>query len=490
MPEATVCYAVAPGVIGHLQNLPSTFTGNLPIPYAMSTILIVEDNASLRTALCAVLTHGGFDALGVESAEEGLRALVAHDVACIVADLRLPGMDGLAFMRRVREQHPAVPFLIMTAHAAVDIAIDAMKLGATDFIIKPFEPSKIVPIIHELREHHRVLSRRSTSSHRSSTALQTSCSELQKVFAQARTAARVDSSVLLIGESGTGKEVLARYIHEHSPRSGKPFVAVNCGAIPADLLESEFFGHEAGAFTGATQARPGLFEVASEGTIFLDEVGDMPPHLQVKLLRALQEREIRHVGSLRYIPVSPRIIAATNRSLDEALASGAMREDFYFRLAVVTLSIPPLRERRGDILPIARELINHFAVKTGKEPPELDPTAVEMLEAYAWPGNVRELENVIERAVLLAHKVIGPEDLGIRVALDIAALEEASRTLDEIASTAVQRAEVEAIQRALALTGGNKSKAAELLQVSYKTLLNKVKEYRLSAGGSSTEGRG
>jgi transcriptional regulator with PAS, ATPase and Fis domain len=167
-----------------------------------------------------------------------------------------------------------------------------------------------------------------------------------------------------------------------------------------------------------------------------------------------------------------------------------MREDFYFRLAVVTLSIPPLRERRGDILPIARELINHFAVKTGKEPPELDPTAVEMLEAYAWPGNVRELENVIERAVLLAHKVIGPEDLGIRVALDIAALEEASRTLDEIASTAVQRAEVEAIQRALALTGGNKSKAAELLQVSYKTLLNKVKEYRLSAGGSSTEGRG
>jgi two-component system response regulator AtoC len=445
----------------------------------MGLILIVEDSDSLRTALCAVLDHHGFQALGVESAEAGLRVVAEQDVACVVADLRLPKMDGLSFVKRVREEHPALPFLMMTAHATVDSAVEAMKVGATDFIAKPFEPERVVPIIRELLDHHRILSRRTLSAHKSSTALQTSCSELQKVFAQARLAARVDSSVLLIGESGTGKEVLARYIHENSPRSGKPFIAINCGAIPGELLESEFFGHEAGAFTGATQARPGLFEVGSEGTIFLDEVGDMPPHLQVKLLRALQEHEIRHVGSNRYISVSPRIIAATNRPLDEALAQGAVREDFYFRLAVVTLTIPPLRDRRNDIVPMARELINYFSVAAGKDQLELDATAAEMLEAYSWPGNVRELENVIERAVLVADKVIHPEDLGIRVALDITALSEASKTLEEISAGAVYKAEVEAIARALALTGGNKAKAAELLQVSYKTLLNKVKEYGL-----------
>lgn len=448
----------------------------------MGLILIVEDTDSLRTALCAVLEHQGFQAQGVASAEEALRVVDDQDVACIVADLRLPKVDGLAFMRRVREEHPALPFLMMTAHATVDVAIEAMKLGATDFITKPFEPGKIVPIINELLEHHRILSRRANSAYKSSTALQTSCMELQKVFAQARLAARVDSSVLLIGESGTGKEVLARFIHENSPRNGKPFVAINCGAIPEELLESEFFGHEAGAFTGATQARPGLFEVASEGTIFLDEVGEMPPHLQVKLLRALQEHEIRHIGGSRYIAVSPRIIAATNRPLDEALENGAVREDFYFRLAVITLAIPPLRERKHDIVPMAQELISYFAVTTGKEQPQLDPTAAEMLEAYRWPGNVRELENVVERAVLVADKVIYPEDLGIRVALDITALDEASKTLEEITSSAVQKAEVEAIVRALALTGGNKVKAAELLRVSYKTLLNKVKEYGLASG--------
>lgn len=446
----------------------------------MGLILIVDDSDSLRTALCAVLSHHGLKVGGVSSAEEGLQVIAAQDVACVVADLRLPKMDGLSFVRQVREEHPALPFLMMTAHATVDLAVEAMKLGATDFITKPFEPGKLVPIVEELLEHHRILSRRTISAYRSSTALQTSCGELQKVFAQARLAARVDSSVLLIGESGTGKEVLARYIHESSPRSGKPFIAINCGAIPEELLESEFFGHEAGAFTGATQARPGLFEVASEGTIFLDEVGDMPPHLQVKLLRALQEHEIRHVGGNRFISVSPRIIAATNRPLDEALAEGTVREDFYFRLAVVTLAIPPLRDRKNDIIPMARDLIECFSVAAGKDLLELDATAAEMLEAYSWPGNVRELENVIERAVLVASKVIHPEDLGIRVALDISALSEASKTLEEISSSAVQKAEVEAISRALALTGGNKVRAAELLQVSYKTLLNKVKEYGLA----------
>jgi transcriptional regulator with PAS, ATPase and Fis domain len=286
--------------------------------------------------------------------------------------------------------------------------------------------------------------------------------------------------VLIQGESGTGKEVLARYIHDHSERHAQPFIAVNCAAIPADLLESEFFGHEAGAFTGATQSRVGVLELAHRGTIFLDEVGDMPPLLQVKLLRALQEHEIRHLGGIKQIRVTPRIIAATNRCIEEAIISGQMREDFYYRLAVVTFTLPPLRDRREDIIPLVQRSIAHFSMLLGKGEVTIDPLALEMLEAYNWPGNIRELENVIERAVLMCNQEIKPEHLGIYVRLDLDTLEEAIKTLPEITSQAVRRAEVEAIERALKMTGGNKSKAADFLGISYKTLLNKVKDYSLS----------
>jgi DNA-binding NtrC family response regulator len=287
--------------------------------------------------------------------------------------------------------------------------------------------------------------------------------------------------VLILGESGTGKEVLARYLHEHSPRRDKPFIAVNCAAIPPDLLESEFFGHEEGAFTGATQCRVGVLELASAGTVFLDEVGDMPPLLQVKLLRALQEHEIRHVGGNKQIRVTPRIIAATNRDVEAEIASGEMRDDFYYRLAVVTFNLPPLRERKEDIMPLVERSMKHFAVMMGKENVSIDPVAKDMLMTYSWPGNVRELENVIERAVVMCDHEIRAEHLGIYVRLDLAAIEESIKTLPEIASQAVRRAEVEAIERALHVTGGNKSKAADILGVSYKTLLNKVKEYNISS---------
>jgi transcriptional regulator with PAS, ATPase and Fis domain len=287
--------------------------------------------------------------------------------------------------------------------------------------------------------------------------------------------------VLIQGESGTGKEVLARYLHEHSERHAEPFVAVNCAAIPPDLLESEFFGHEAGAFTGATQSRIGVLELASKGTVFLDEVGDMPPHLQVKLLRALQEHEIRRVGGTKQIKVMPRVIAATNRNIEEAIETGQMRDDFYYRVAVVTFTLPPLRERKDDIMPLVNRSLAHFSMLLGKGDVKLDPLAQEMLESYSWPGNIRELENVIERAVLMCDGEVRPEHLGIFVRLDLDTLEEAIRTLPEIASQAVRKAEVQAIERALRMTGGNKSKAADFLGISYKTLLNKVKEYALSA---------
>ena len=304
---------------------------------------------------------------------------------------------------------------------------------------------------------------------------------MQHVLGQARKVARVDSTVLILGESGTGKELVARYIHEHSSRKDRPFVAVNCAAMPPELLESEFFGHEAGAFTGATQDRKGVFEMSSEGTLFLDEIGDMAPALQVKLLRALQDKEIKPVGGTDSIKVNPRIIAATNQPIEEALKTHRLREDFYYRLAVVTLNIPPLRGRPDDVTLLVQYFMEYFCNAAGKQLIQMDATAWDLLKRYPWPGNTRELENVIERAVILAQDKIFPEHLGIQLGLSIEALEEATLTLPEIALRASQQAEIEIIRKVLLKTRGNKTQAAKLLGVSYKTLLNKVKEYKLGA---------
>lgn len=453
----------------------------------MDTILVVEDNTPLRQALSSVIEREGYRVFSVASAEEALETITAEEVTCVLADFKLGGMTGIDLVRRVRVDHPQLPFLIMTAYGSVDIAVEAMKSGASDFISKPFEPTHLIPILKEVIEHNRIVNRTITLKKRALQGVFTTTPAVEKILAQARQVARVDSPVLLLGESGTGKEVCARYIHEHSPRHDKPFIALNCGAIPSELLESEFFGHEHGAFTGATQSRIGVLEMASEGTVFLDEVGEMSPLLQVKLLRALQEHEIRRVGGNRQIRVFPRIIAATNRSMDDAIESGAMREDFYFRIAVVTLSMPPLRERREDIRPMAERLLKHFALLLGKESLTFDPLSLDILGGYAWPGNIRELENVIERAVLMADGTIKPDDLGIRLHLDLGALDEATKTLPEITAAATRRAEIDAIERALASTGGNKSRAAELLGISYKTLLNKVREYGGELGHSHAD---
>ena len=454
----------------------------------MDTILIVEDTAPLREALCAVLENSGFRAIGVPSAEAALSMLTVEEVTCVLADFKLTGMNGIDLVRHVRVDRPQRPFLIMTAYGSVDIAVESMKCGANDFISKPFDPMHLVPILREVIEHNRIVNRTITTKKRALQGVFTTSPRVEKILGQARQVARVDTPVLLLGESGTGKEVCARYIHEHSPRHNKPFIALNCGAIPSELLESEFFGHEHGAFTGATQSRIGVLEMATEGTVFLDEVGEMSPLLQVKLLRALQEHEIRRVGGNRQIRVSPRIIAATNRSMEDAIASGAMREDFYFRIAVVTLLMPPLRERREDIRPMAERLLEHFGASLGKAGIAFEPIALEILESYPWPGNIRELENVIERATLMAESVVRAEDLGIRVHLDLGAIEEATKTLPQITAAATHSAEVEAIERALASTGGNKTRAAGLLGISYKTLLNKVREYQGELGVHHSDG--
>ena len=447
----------------------------------MEAILVIEDDASLREVLCTVLQTSGFSVVSAESAEESLPIFATERIDCVLADFKLPGMNGIELLRKVRDTMPRVPYVLMTAFGSVAVAVEAMKSGATDYISKPFEPSTLATMLRDVIKHNRIIDRDGADRSKKQRGFFSTSPVLEKILAQARHVARVDSSVLILGESGTGKEVLARYLHEHSPRRDKPFIAVNCAAIPPDLLESEFFGHEAGAFTGATQCRVGVLELASAGTVFLDEVGDMPPLLQVKLLRALQEHEIRHVGGNKQIRVTPRIIAATNRDVEAEIASGEMRDDFYYRLAVVTFNLPPLRERKEDIMPLVERSMKHFAVMMGKENVTIDPVAQDMLMTYSWPGNVRELENVIERAVLMCDHEIRAEHLGIYVRLDLAAIEESIKTLPEIASQAVRKAEVEAIERALHVTAGNKSKAADILGVSYKTLLNKVKEYNISS---------
>ena len=447
----------------------------------METVLVLEDDKPLRDVLCRVLETAGFLILESSSAEEALPLIETKQIDCILADFKLGGMSGIELLRRVRLSKPHIPCVIMTAFGSIDVAVEAMKSGANDFISKPFEPAGLAPMIREVLKHKRIVDRDALDRGKKPRGFLTVSPSCEKILDQARHVARVDSSVLIQGESGTGKEVLARYLHEHSERHAEPFVAVNCAAIPPDLLESEFFGHEAGAFTGATQSRIGVLELASKGTVFLDEVGDMPPHLQVKLLRALQEHEIRRVGGTKQIKVMPRVIAATNRNVEEAIETGQMRDDFYYRVAVVTFTLPPLRERKDDIMPLVNRSLAHFSMLLGKGDVKLDPLAQEMLESYSWPGNIRELENVIERAVLMCDGEVRPEHLGIFVRLDLDTLEEAIRTLPEIASQAVRKAEVQAIERALRMTGGNKSKAADFLGISYKTLLNKVKEYALSA---------
>lgn len=445
----------------------------------MKKILIVEDSTSLRDVLRSFLENKGYQVDAFSTAEQATDAIQRSTYECVLSDFKLPGMNGLEFLRTTREHNKDVPFVIMTAYGSIDIAVEAMKYGSNDFITKPFEPDTLMSVLEDVVHHRQVLHRNLGSRQRRERRFLTENEKTLKLLRQSQKVAAVDTSVLILGESGSGKELIARHIHEHSLRRDKPFIAVNCAALPPDLLESEFFGHEAGSYTGATQKRIGVFEYASEGTIFLDEIGDMPLPLQVKLLRALQENEIKRVGSNKHIKVNPRIIAATNQDVENALNSGLMREDFYFRIAVVTFTVPPLRERAEDIELLTDYYIDYFCSTTAKQELKLSKEARNLLKAYHWPGNTRELENVMERAVILADKVITPDHLGISLDINLDAIEETCVTLHDISAHAARRAEEDAIRRILRRTLGNKTKAAQLLGVSYKTLLNKVREYEI-----------
>lgn len=450
----------------------------------MGKILIVEDTDSLREVLASVLAMEGHKVTAASTAEEGLEHLQTCDFSLVLCDLKLPKMSGIEFLKEARQRPNTAPIVVMTGYGSIELAVSAMKLGAVDFITKPFDPPALVKLVeHHIEQRKAPIS--GSMPNRRVRSVITQDPRMEQLLRQAAKVAALSSPVLLLGESGTGKELIARYIHEQSPRATSPFMAVNCGAVSPELLESEFFGHEPGSFTGATDQHIGLFESSHHGSIFLDEIGTMPTDLQIKLLRTLQESEIKRVGGTASIRVDSRVISATNCNLEVAIENGSFRHDLYYRLAVVILEIPTLRERRGDIPLLVSYFVKSFANEFERPLPLVSDGAIRKLLSYDWPGNVRELENVIERAMIFND---GPLEESDFVVGNASQTSSAIKPLPEITAEAVKKAEVEAIFRALAQTGGNKTHAAKILGISYKTLLNKVKEYNIDGAEESSAG--
>ncbi|HTC47213.1 MAG TPA: sigma-54 dependent transcriptional regulator [Candidatus Aquilonibacter sp.] len=452
----------------------------------MPTVLIVEDEAKMRRLLELNLGEDGFSTLSAGDAESGLKLLRENAINLVVTDLKLPGMNGLEFLHAIKRQNSALPVVVMTAFGSVETAVEAMKAGASDYVLKPFSLSEMRMVIHKeldvhnLREENRSL-REALGKRYSHPNIIARSVKMQEVLATVDRVAPTNSTVLLGGESGVGKDLIARAIHEKSRRASGPFIKINSTAIPENLLESELFGYEKGAFTGANASKPGKFELADKGTLFLDEIGDVPAVTQVKLLRVLQEREFERLGGTRTIKVDVRLIAATNRDLREALEQGTFREDLYYRLNVVPIDIAPLRQRKEDIPDLVNLFISRFAGDSGKPVESITPEAMQILVNYHWPGNVRELQNIIERACALAKDTVLKVDdihLDVRPAR---ITNGASNFLPE--GMTLEQWEDEMIRESLRRANGNKSQAARLLGLSRNAL-----RYRLSKIGIADEG--
>jgi len=445
-------------------------------------ILIVDDDHALRESLEMVLASEGYAVITARGGEEALELLLANPVDLVLCDLRMPGLDGFDLLPQIARQLPGVPIVIMSAYGTEDLAVEAMQRGAYDYLSKPFQPSEVLLTLRKARERERLrkanerLQREVQRAVGDRPIVAASKPMIELLELLERTAA-FKTTCVLFGESGTGKEVLARAIHAQSPRRNEPFVAVNCGAIPDALLESELFGHAKGAFTGAARARRGLFLEANRGTLFLDEIGEVPLALQVKLLRVLQEEEVRPVGEEKAQKVDVRVIAATARDLVAEVKAGRFREDLFYRLDVMRLEVPALRDRREDISLLADHFLAHFRDTLGKSVRGISDEALERLLRYAWPGNVRELENVIERAVILADgDRITPSELPESVREPSNAAEPGAP--QDFALRRARRAfETDWIRRALAAAGGNRTHAARMLEISHRALLYKIKEY-------------
>jgi len=444
-----------------------------------SRILIVEDEDKLRRVLQLQLQSAGFDVDLAPNAEDGLR--LADRANLILTDLRLPGMDGLELLTRIRRQNAQTPVIVMTAFGTVENAVEAMKAGAVDFLLKPFSLDHLMTVVNKalevsaLRDENRQLREELGRRYEFDNIVGRSRA-MQEIFATITRVAPSRATVLLCGESGVGKDLIARAIHFHSPRRDRPFVKINCTAIPENLMESELFGYEKGAFTGAMNTKPGKFEQADTGTALLDEIGDVPGTIQVKLLRVLQEREFERLGSNKVRHIDVRVIAATNQDLRAALEQGTFREDLYYRLNVVPITIPPLRERKEDIPFMAQHFVAKLARETGTQVESISEDAIRKLMEFHWPGNVRELENVIERSVVLcAGRVLDAAD----IRLDMAP-QRRQQFADNLLPEGMSLDEYEQsiIREALRRAGNNKSQAARLLGLSRNTL-----RYRLSQMG-------
>jgi two-component system response regulator FlrC len=439
-------------------------------------ILVVEDDPSLREAIGDTLELAGRPYVAVGGGEEALKVLAEQAFSLVLSDVRMMPMDGITLLKEIRSRLPHLPVVLMTAFAEVDKAVDAMRSGACDFLLKPFEPKALLAHInkYELPE---------TGESAGVVAIDPASREL---FAMAQRVAQTDATVLLTGESGVGKEVVARFIHRNSARKNGPFVAINCAAIPDSLLEATLFGYEKGAFTGASQAQAGKFEQAQDGSLLLDEVTEMPMSLQAKLLRVLQEREVERVGGKKPVPLNIRIIATSNRDMAEAVAKGVFREDLFYRLNVFPVAIPALRQRREDIPAIARHFVVEHGGRLGRSGVSLTPAAEALLLAHQWPGNVRELENVIQRALILSTGPnVGPEHFnlcsGIKHSaepLPTALAHQAA--LPDVGNNAdnMKNLEREHILRTLAEVGGSRKLTIERLGISERTLRYKLQQYR------------
>jgi two-component system response regulator AtoC len=448
-------------------------------------VLVVDDDASMRHLLSVILADHGYESRAVASGEDALRELAARDYDLVLTDVRMPGMGGLELLRRIQAADPERMVIVMSAYGSHEAALEAMKAGAYDYVSKPFRPDEVVLVLRKAEERERLARenrrlRTELSGAYRPAAIVGDSPPMQELLRQVRKVAPQKATVLLQGESGTGKELLARALHELSPRASLPFVAVNCGAIPGELIESELFGHARGAFTDAVRAKKGLATEADGGTLFLDEVGELPLGVQVKLLRFLQEQEVRPVGDVRSRRVDVRVVAATSRDLASDAAAGRFREDLLYRLDVVRLRLPPLRERREDVVPLA----THFLARHARLRPDLsglalDEDAREALLAHRWPGNVRELEHALERAVVLADgPLIHEQDLPEAVRSPAPPPAAGGAVPDDLSVKRASRAlEERLIRAALERTGGNRTRAAELLDLSYRALLYKIRDY-------------
>lgn len=447
-------------------------------------VLIVDDETNIRKVLKALVEQQGYSASEARNGMEAISCLKKEEIHTIITDLRMPHLDGMGFLKRVSDQYPDIPVIIITAHETVDSAVSALKLGAFDYISKPFENQEMVQVIGKAINTYQSKSR-SPSDLEIHSDLISQSPKMKEILKIIQKVSDSPSTVLITGESGTGKELVARALHNRSSRSQNSFIAINCSAIPSTLIESELFGYERGAFTGAVTSKPGRFELANQGTLFLDEIGEISQEMQAKLLRVLQNSEIERVGGIQTLKIDIRLISATNKDLTEEVKKGNFREDLYYRLNVVPIYLPPLRERLEDFPTLVNFFIEKYNKKLGKKIQGMDEQAMGMLSQFEWPGNIRQLENVIERMILLNEgdrltlKSIPKEILGDTPMAVSAPQAIGNSSFKEIVKETTQKIEKELILKALEETHGNVTRASKKLGISRKSLQNKIKEYQL-----------